>query len=72
MWYNWDMYNWSVDEEKLKKDPEAYEIWRLEQLINYGLGDEKLDRNLVVKHWDELFMDPLTKQYLKFLLWPQK
>lgn len=66
------MYNWSVDEEKLKKDPEAYEIWRLEQMINYGLGEEKLDRDLVIKNWDKLFMDSLTKQYLKFLLWPSK
>ena len=37
------MYNWSVDEKKFKKeDPEGYRLWRLVQLINYGLAGEKL------------------------------
>jgi len=66
------MYNWSVDEEKFKQtDPEGYQIWRLEQLINYGLGGEKLDFAAVKKHWDKLKMDDLTRRYLKFLLWPE-
>lgn len=66
------MYNWSVDEKKFKKeDPKGYRIWRLEQMINYGLGGEKLDGKLVRKHWKKLFMDSLTKQYLQFLLWPK-
>ena len=35
------MYNWSVDEKNFKKeDPQGYKIWKLEQLINYGLGEE--------------------------------
>ena len=67
------MYNWSVDEEKFKKeDPDAYRVWRMVQLINYGLGAEKLDERLVRKYWKKLFMDPPTKKYLEFLLWPQK
>lgn len=67
------MYNWSVDEKKFKKeDPEGYRIWRLEQMINYGLGKEKLNPKLVRKYWNQLFMDSLTKKYLKFLLWPRK
>ncbi len=67
------MYNWSVDEEKFKKeDPDAYRVWRMVQLINYGLGGEKLDERLVRKYWKKLFMDPPTKKYLEFLLWPQK
>ena len=38
------MYNWSVDEKAMKKaDPEKYEIWRLEQMVNYGTEGEKLD-----------------------------
>ena len=37
------MYNWSVDEKMFKKaDPEGYEKWRLEQMINWGLGGEKI------------------------------
>ena len=39
------MFNWNVDEERFKKeDPEGYRLWRLTQLINYGLEGEKLDR----------------------------
>jgi len=67
------MYNWSVDEKKFKKeDPEGYRIWKLEQMINYGLGGKKLDKKLVVKYWKKLFIDEITKKYLEFLLWPQK
>jgi len=36
------MYNWSVNEEKFKKRyPKKYKIWRIAQLINYGLDREK-------------------------------
>ena len=67
------MYNWSVDEKAFKKaDPEGYQIWRLEQMVNWGLGGEKLRESLVRKYWKQLFMDDPTRRYLKFLLWPQK
>lgn len=67
------MYNWSVDEKQFKKeDPEGYLIWRLEQMINYGLGDEKLDEKLVRKYWKRIFIDEPTRRYLEFLLWPKK
>lgn len=66
------MKNWSVDIKKLKKYPEAYKIWRLEQLINYGLDEEKLDEKEVKKYWNKLYLDPPAKKYLEFLLWPQK
>lgn len=67
------MYNWSVDEKKFKKEnPEGYKIWRLEQMINWGLGGEKLDEKLVRKYWEKLFMDSLTKKYFEFLLWSKK
>ncbi len=67
------MYNWSVDEKLFKKeDPEGYKIWKIEQMINWGLGNEKLNERLVRKYWKKLFMDPLTRNYLEFLLWPKK
>lgn len=71
--YNAPMYNWSVDEEAFKKaDPEGYEIWRLEQMINYGLGGEKLNEALVRKYWEKFYLDAPTKHYLEFLLWPER
>lgn len=66
------MYNWSVDEKQLKKYPEKYKIWRLEQLINWGLGGEKISEKDIRKYWKKLFMDEPTRNYLKFLLWPGK
>ncbi|OGK37710.1 hypothetical protein A3F03_03075 [Candidatus Roizmanbacteria bacterium RIFCSPHIGHO2_12_FULL_41_11] len=63
------MYNWSVDTTELKKHPEQYTIWRLEQLINYGLDGEKLKKNLLRKYWSKLRIDPHYKKYLSFLLW---
>ena len=67
------MYNWSIDEKAFKKaDPEGYEKWRLEQMINWGLGGEKLDEAKLRKYWDSLFMDTITPKYLEYLLWHQK
>ena len=63
------MYNWSVDEAQMKKaDPKGYEIWRLEQMINYGEPGEKINERKVRKHWNQLNLDPSKKQYLEFLL----
>lgn len=67
------MYNWSVDEKKFKnEDPERYKIWRLEQLINYGLGGERIKEEELKEHLNKLDIDQPTRKYLEFLLWPNK
>lgn len=66
------MYNWSVDEKQLKKYPEKHKIWRLEQMINWGLGGEKLNEAQLRKYWRKLFIDSPTRKYLEFLLWKKK
>ena len=69
------MYNWSVDEERFKKeDSKGYKLWRLTQLINYGLDGEKLSRKEVKKAWSKIKdrLDPDIKDYLEFLLWPKQ
>ena len=43
------MYNWNIDTKELRKDPQKYAKWRLEQLINYGLNGEKIDEKLLKK-----------------------
>ncbi len=65
------MYNWSVDTRRLKKDPQKYEQFVLEQKINYGLGKEKLSQKALKKYWSKLKIDPEKKAYLKEILWPQ-
>ncbi|HAZ28245.1 MAG TPA: hypothetical protein DCY48_00500 [Candidatus Magasanikbacteria bacterium] len=63
------MYNWSTDVGELKKDPKKYTIWKLEQMVNFGLNGEKLSKVDLKKNWDLLALDPKKKQYLRFLLW---
>jgi hypothetical protein len=70
--YNIHVINWSTDEKKFKKEsPHEYKIWRLIQLINYGLDNEKLNRLEVKKAWNKIKtkIDTPTKKYLQFLLW---
>ena len=66
------MYNWNTDTTILKKHPEQYTIWKLEQLINYGLDGEKLSKKQLVKYWDKIRINPHHRKFLQFLLWPQK
>lgn len=62
------MYNWSVDINALKKAPKQYLVWRLEQLINFGLGNEKIKREELRKYLYKIRIDADKKRYLKFLL----
>jgi len=66
------MYNWNTDVKELKKNKEAYSIWRLQQLINYGLDGARLNKRLLKKYWHKLRLDPDKKKYLQFLLWPDR
>ena len=63
------MYNWSTDTSELQKNPEKYTIWKLEQLINYGLNGEKINEKELRKYWSSLnIFDPARKKYLFFLI----
>lgn len=66
------MYNWSTDEKKFKKaDPEGYRLWRLKQLINYGLAGEKLSKKEIKKYWPKLkeAISSEEKRLIEFFLW---
>ena len=62
------MRNWSVDTFELKKDKEKYAIWRLEQMVNFGLGKEKLSRKELKKYWNQINIDANKRNYLRMLL----
>ena len=62
------MKHWSVDQEELKKDPQALAIWKLEQAVNFGLGDGKLKRDDLRTYWDKLDLDPAKKKFLELAL----
>lgn len=63
------MYNWSTNEESLKKDPEKFAIWRLEQAVNFGLNGEKLSEAELRKYWPKLSLDTHRKAFLELLLY---
>lgn len=60
--------HWSVDETELKKDPRAYAIWRLEQRINFGLGEQKIRKAELQKYWSVLNIDPFKRKALALAL----
>ncbi len=62
------MYNWNTDTKQLKKDPVKYAIWRLEQLINYGLDGERIEKKELLKYWDKINIDSKKREALSFLL----
>ncbi len=62
------MYNWSTDEKELKKYPEDYKIWRLEQLANFGLNGEKIKLEDLKKYWDKIKIDPARRKFLNAIL----
>jgi hypothetical protein len=62
------MRNWSVDTKFLAKYPQKYTLWKLEQLINFGLGRGKLNKLQLRKYLPKLTIDPQKRKYLQFLL----
>lgn len=66
------MYNWTVDTKQLKKDKKKYAVWKLEQMVNFGLNGKKLNKADLKKHWLQLNLDPKKKKYLFMILWPSK
>ena len=62
------MKNWSTDVSKLQKNKEKFSIWRLEQLINFGLGEEKIDRDELKKYWNVVNIDPSKRKFLSLFV----
>lgn len=61
--------HWSVDEKNFDLSSESgreqYEIWKLEDRINFGIGEVKISKILLLKYWDKLFIDPWKKLALQ-------
>ena len=67
------MRNWSVDTARLEKNTEAYEIWQLEQLLNFGMSEgETLDRKKLEKYLPVLKIDRDTRNFLEYVLYGKK
>lgn len=66
--HNWDYKNLKDTDWTDKNQA----IWCLERMINYGLGEEKLKRELLEKYLPELKIQDNTRQFLELLLWPKQ
>ncbi len=66
------MHNWNTDTAILEKNPEKHAIWKLEQLINYGLEGEKIDAKVLKKYWEKITIDPQKRRVLEFWLWHEQ
>lgn len=62
------MKNWSTDTSELQKDAKKFSIWRLEQLINFGLDKEKINHSELKKYWDIIKIDPSKKKFLSLFI----
>lgn len=53
---------------ELQKNTEKYAVWHLEQLINFGLGGEKIDRDELKKYWNAVHIDPYKRKFLSLFV----
>ncbi len=61
---------WDYDKKSIKKTPRTLR-WRLERMINFGLGGKKIKKTVLKKQFPYLHIDPKKKEFLKFILWKQ-
>lgn len=62
------MYNWNTDSTELQKNPEKLTIWRLEQLINFGLNGEKINKKELKRYLPKLKLDPFREEFIRLIL----
>lgn len=62
------MYNWSTDTKKLRQHSKKFTIWKLENLINFGLNDSKINAAELKENLPNLDIDDKKRNFLNFLL----
>ena len=63
------MYNWNIDIKSVDKKSRKFIIWRLNQLINFGLNGDRLNLKMVKKYWNNLSLDTKRKKFLSYIIW---
>lgn len=66
------MYNWSVDIKRLKRNKKKYEIWKLEQMINFGFKNKKISEKKLKKYFNLLNIDSDKKNFFNLILYGKK
>ena len=57
--------HWSVDTDELAKNSEAFTIWKIEQRVNWGIGEGKMRITDLRKYWDKIDIDPFKRRALE-------
>ncbi len=60
--------HWSVNTKELEKTPENLAIWKLEQWINWGIGENKIKKSDLIKYWKKLDIDEWKRKALYLTL----
>ena len=60
------MHNWDYPRNN---NQQTDEIWRLERLLWYGIGNEKINRAVLEQNFNTLHIPDNTKAFLELLLW---
>jgi len=63
------MYNWSVDPKEFGKNAQAHTVWKLEQMVNFGLDGQKIKEKELKKYWNTIVIDPARRAFLSLLLY---
>jgi len=62
------MKNWSTNTKKLRENKEKFAVWKLEQLINFGLGKKKIKKSELKKYWSVIDIDPFKRKFLSLFI----
>ncbi|OGY62565.1 MAG: hypothetical protein A2745_01265 [Candidatus Harrisonbacteria bacterium RIFCSPHIGHO2_01_FULL_44_13] len=59
---------WDYTKTEYEKQAKADPVWHLERLINYGLGDKKLNRKILKKYLPRLRIPEDRRAFLELIL----
>jgi len=62
------MKNWSTNTNKLSKNSKEFSIWKLEQLINFGLNGDKIKKSELKKYWSVIDIDPAKRKFFELFV----
>jgi len=61
--------HWDYTDAEFNKQAASDPVWRLERMIIYGLGNQKLDRRLLERYLPQLNIPQNRRAFLELLLW---
>lgn len=62
------MKNWSTNIKKIREDKDKFIVWKIEQLVNFGLGKKKIKKGELKKYWKVIDIDPSKRKFLSLFI----